>query len=386
MRHLQNYLQSSFVSSFSERIFMGFESGSITFRMFYVPKGLPKDSVERFAALTPPSLDSLGDGSITGWVTSRHLLDSNIIDETAYVAGYLRLTLLKAERKIPPALLRAECKMEELAEMAATGHTYLKRSVKSEIKQSVIERLLPEMPPTLTGIHFVYDARNELLFADASTDKQIDALTIMFNRATGVTIVPVTPLTAAFSRKSIDVRDIPATSFSQDCADADAGDNIGHDFLTWLWFFSEARGGIMNIDGIDFAVMIDGPLTFIHEGNGAHETIVRKGTPLVSAEAKTALNCGKKLRRAKVTLARGEELWSVTMDADDFMMRGLKVPKGEAIDPIGKFEERTLMLKLFQDTFLTFFDRFLDERADVSKWESTIKEIRTWVAEREGRL
>lgn len=364
---------------------MGFESGSITFRMFYVPKGLPENCVERFAALTPPSLDSLGDGSINGWVTSRHLLDSNIIEETAYVAGYLRLTLMKAERKIPPALLRAECKMEELAEMAANGYTFLKRSVKAEIKQSIIERLLPEMPPTLTEIPFVYDARNELLFAAAGSEKQVDALTIMFNRATDVTIVPVTPLTAAFSRKGIDVRDIPATSFSPECDDAVAGDSIGQDFLTWLWFFSEMRGGVMNIEGVDFAVMIDGPLTFVHEGDGAHETIVRKGNPLVSAEAKTALNSGKKLRRAKVTLARGEELWTVTMDADDFMMRGLKVPKGEAIDPIGKFEERIIMLKLFQDTLFSFFDRFLDERADVSKWESTIQDIRGWVTERKTR-
>jgi hypothetical protein len=353
--------------------------------MFYVPKGLPDNCVERFAALTPPSLDSLGDGSISGWVTSRHLLDSNIIEETAYVAGYLRLTLMKAERKIPPALLRAECKMEELAEMAANGYTYLKRSVKSEIKQSIIERLLPEMPPTLTEIPFVYDSRKEMLFAGASSDKQIDALTIMFSRATGITIVPVTPLTAAFSRKSIDVRDIPPTSFSPECDDAEAGDSIGQDFLTWLWFFSEARGGVMNIDGIDFAVMIDGPLTFMHEGDGAHETIVRKGAPLVSAEAKTALNSGKKLRRAKVTLARGEELWSMTLDADDFMIRGLKVPKGEAIDPIGKFEERVLMLKLFRDTLFSFFDKFLEERADISKWEETSADIKKWVSERKTR-
>ncbi len=44
----------------------------------------------------------------------------------------------------------------------------------------------------------------------------------------------------------IDVRYIPSTSFSPECDVAVASDNIGQDFLTWLWFFSEARGGIMN--------------------------------------------------------------------------------------------------------------------------------------------
>ncbi len=361
---------------------MGFESGTMTFRMFYLPEELPADIIHRFAALTPPSLETLGDGVLTGWVTSRHLLDGNINDDTAYVAGYLHLVLMKAERKIPPALLRAECKMEELAEMEVSGKMFLKRSVKSKIKKEVIARLLPDMPPTLSGIPFVYDNRNSLIYAGATTEKQVDAFTVMFKRTTGISLVPVVPLTAAINRKSIDTRDFEPASFSPDCDDADASNNAGRDFLTWLWFFSEARGGIMTVDGVNFAVMIDGPLTFVHEGEGAHETIVKKGAPLVSAEAKTALNSGKKLKRAKVTLARDEEVWTVTMDADDFMMRGLKVPKGEAQEPVGRFEERMLMLKLFHTVLMKFYDSFLDERSDADNWEKTVNDVRKWVAER----
>ena len=103
---------------------MAFESGSITTRVFYVPGGLPHDAVERFAEQAAPPIENLGREGISGWVTSRHLLDRDITPESATLAGYLYLYLMQAERKIPPALLRAECRMEELVEMRARGVGY----------------------------------------------------------------------------------------------------------------------------------------------------------------------------------------------------------------------------------------------------------------------
>jgi len=98
---------------------VAFESGAVTCRMFYVPGGLPDDVIDRFAAAAAPPVLDMGREPIEGWVTSRHLMDGHITDESATVAGYLYLYLMQAERKIPPALLRAECRMRELAEMQA---------------------------------------------------------------------------------------------------------------------------------------------------------------------------------------------------------------------------------------------------------------------------
>jgi hypothetical protein len=68
----------------------------------------------------------------------------------------VRLALRQAERKVPAALLKAECRMEELATMAAEGKAYLKAKQRAEIRQSVTDRLLPNMPPQLRAIPFVY--------------------------------------------------------------------------------------------------------------------------------------------------------------------------------------------------------------------------------------
>jgi hypothetical protein len=355
--------------------------------MFYVPEGVQEDAVSGFAKHAAPPIDTLGKDEINGWVTGRHLLDRNITEEHARVAGYLRLTLMKAQRKIPPPLLRAEVRMAELAEMEAQGVPFLKRQVRSEIKKSVIDRLLPTMPPHLTGVPIVDDHHGDILYAGAMSEKQVDALTYFFQRATGSAAVPLTPGAAALKRRKVNARDLGPTSFSPEYDDGKASDSLGQDFLTWLWFFSEARGGILSLPGLgEFGVIIEGPLMFVLEGEGAHVTVLRNGEPLYSAEAKTSLLSGKKLRRARVTLARGEESWSVTLDAEEFVFRGLKLPKGDELDPVSRFQERMLAIETFREAILSTFDRFLEERADPARWKTTREDVHKWVAARRTRM
>ncbi len=122
------------------------------------------------------------------------------------------------------------------------------------------------------------------------------------------------------------------------------------------------------------------------EGNGAHETVLRKGEPMVSPEAKTCLLSGKKLRSAKLTIARGEEIWSFTLDADEFIFRGLKLPDTEAMDAVTKFQERMAFLDTFRDIFFLLFDRYIDERKTPGTWKGIQKDIQSWVAERSTRV
>jgi hypothetical protein len=130
--------------------------------------------------------------------------------------------------------------------------------------------------------------------------------------------------------------------------------------------------------------MIEGPLVLVSsdEGAGAGESVIRKGLPTQSAEAKAALMVGKKLKRAKLILARnaGEE-WSVTVDAD-FVFRGLKMPEGEAMDPEGIFEERMTNLFIFQTMFFNLYKRFLDEMSDGKKAREYQANAKKWVANR----
>lgn len=177
---------------------MSFESGSVSLRMFYVPQELPEDIHEIFSEHIIGSIDLLGDEEIHGWVGPRHLLDREISEANVWPGGYLRLTLTQAQRKIPAALLRAECRMEEMVWMAAEQKDFINRQTRSEIKKEVSERLLPQMPPTLKGIDFVYDRGHGLLYVTALSEKQLDAFLIGFTAITGVQLVAADPAAMAW--------------------------------------------------------------------------------------------------------------------------------------------------------------------------------------------
>ena len=361
---------------------MSFESGSLSFRMFYVPGSIPETIHEKFADDVLGSIDNLLDEELHGWVGSKHLLDREIHEGSAWPSGFLRLTLCQAQRKIPASLLRAECRIEEMVWMQAEHRDYVNRQQKAEIKQQVIEKLLPTMPPQLKGIDFCYDPKAKMMYASALSDVQLDAFQLNFTKTTGVKLIPVDPVSAAWKEAKCRADQWSRWSFA---AEQWADTAPGREFLMWLWFMSEAQGGEVALpEGGTFAVLVEGPLLFDQEEQG--ETAIRKGEPMVSAETRAALLSGKKLRRAKLTLARGgEEVWTCTLDADTFVIRSLKLPKTEAIDAEGRFQERMEMIDTFQQAFLGLYNTFCKLRDDEAACKALGDEMKVWMAARPSR-
>jgi hypothetical protein len=362
---------------------MGFEKGSVSFRMYFASRDLTTEDVDKFAAAALPPLSTLAEEEVHGWVAGRHLLDRNITEENAFLGGYLRLSLTQAQKKVPTSLLQAECALEEMAVMEAEDKNYLNQTQRSEIKKQIKERLLPEMPVQLKGIDFVFDERSQMIYATALSDKQLDAFVLTLMQTTGCSATPADPETIAERSNQINVQNWGPSSFSDELEDGMVDGTAGREFLMWLWFCSEKRQGIAQIPDVgEIAYMVEGPLTFVMEGKGAHEITLRKGEPMLSAEARTALLSGKKLKKAKLQFVRGEEVWAFTFDADDFVFRGLKLPETETFDRVGKFQERMVMLETFRESFFHLYSDFAKERNDSKAWKETKEEMRKWVADR----
>jgi len=367
---------------------MPFESGSISFRMVEMPRAFPADAVERFAREAAGSLDDVGSSESRGWVTGRHLMDANINEESAMNAGWLRLDLRQAERKVPNSLLKAECRMEELAVMAAEEKSYLKAKVRSEIRQQVTERLLPNMPPQMRAIPFVYMPGATHLYVSALPVTQWDVFNCALVSTLGFSGAPSTPEALAVALKKQDLRDFHGTSFSPDMESVAMEAAPGREFLTWLWFKAETQNGRVALaEGRELGVLLEGPLTFMHEGDGAHSAVLKQGMPENSIEAKTCLLSGKKLKEAKITFALDEEsVWTFGFEADQFLIRGLKLPKGEGqLDSVSRFQERMNFLEQWREMFLDLFGAFLDVRTDSTKWKQTTGAIREWIQGRPSR-
>ncbi len=365
---------------------MSFESGSLRCRAFFVPQPFPRDCLEAFAARAAPPIEALKTDPIHGWVSGRHLLERRIDEETGMLAGYLRLTLMQAERKVPESLLRAYSRMEELAQARARGVAELDRKTRMTIRKEIRERLLPTMPPDLKGIPFVYDRNNDVLYAEALSEGQLDAFMVNFRETLSTPLIPMEPGTAALKLRHLDVDTLTPCSFSPDCGPEHVENHAGQDFLTWLWYTMETDGGIFTIPEIGrIGVTLEGALSFVMEGEGAHETILRNGCPLLSAEARTALLSGKKLKRASLLVVRENDNWRITVDADTFLFRRITLPEREKIDPITSFQERMLSLLTLRNIFLHLYGRYLDARLDTAAWEAAIPSMHRWVQERPTR-
>lgn len=362
---------------------MSFESGSTSFRMFYLPRPLPEDFVERFQAKAAPPISTLGNTPIRGWVTGRHDLDRMIDADSVQLAGYIRMTLMTAERKVSESLLRAEISIEELARMKAEGRSSLDRHTRAEIRKDIHDRLQSSAQPRIKGIPIVHSPGSDVLFAGVTTDRQEDALEAHFRETMGFGLTPADPVHSAFKRLRLDIRDIRPVSFSPDCDDDSMTGTHGFDFLTWLLYFSEARGGIANIADVQWGLLLEGPLVFVREGGSAEQMAVRNGTPQISAEVKVALLAGKKLGRARVYLARGDERFCVTVLADNFIFRSLTQPETYALTPADRFQSRMTNINAFVSVFYGLYDQYLKERTG-EKWLDVQSDIHRWVSERRG--
>ena len=157
------------------------------------------------------------------------------------------------------------------------------------------------------------------------SEKQIDAFCVNFKKATGASAIQLTPEIAAMRLAHIDHRELSPQSFSPDPEVRITAHSLGMDFLTWLLFFWETGKQTFTIDGNygshEYSMMMEGPAVFFLEGEGAHETALRKGMPILSREAKTALEAGKKLRRINLTIARGDYVYAAAVDGLDFGFR-----------------------------------------------------------------
>ncbi|OPZ30110.1 MAG: recombination associated protein [Lentisphaerae bacterium ADurb.BinA184] len=367
---------------------MPFDHGTMTFCVCTLPQPMPKDALARFAAKAAGPLERVEHEPQLGWVTGRHLLENRIDEKTAFAGGYLHLSLRQAVRKIPASLLRAECRMAELALLAdkKPGDT-VARNERRQIKEEVTERLLPTMPPQLTGLPFVVDENYKRVYVGASSERQLDTFNAMFSQTVGFDLVPQTPEALAVMHIGKAAHDLVPFNLSPALADNKATGTLGQNFLTWLWFYLDGRKGVLPKTQLgEFSMQLDGPLVFVAEGEGAFESAIRKGLPTQSAEAKAALLVGKKLRRAKITLARGDsDQWTTGIDADNFSFRGLKVPDGETLEPNAVFEERVINLYVFHTVLTELFKHFVKELSDPARRAAIQRDAKAWVQALEGK-
>ncbi len=161
---------------------------------------------------------------------------------------------------------------------------------------------------------------------------------------------------------------------------------IGQEFLAWLWYKSEERGGNISLPGSGDILVIFEKHMLLEYGEGAEsEKVICRGLQTELKEARAGLALGKKPEQARIRLARGDFEYSVTLTAATMEFRSVKLPKtagaddgddpesleGQILERISLFEDLTSLVN-------ELFAMFINIRAS-GDWVDELVKLRRWI-------
>jgi hypothetical protein len=154
---------------------------------------------------------------------------------------------------------------------------------------------------------------------------------------------------------------------------------IGREFLTWLYYQSDAAAGRIEAGGELFELWIDRKAALEDDSLEPASCVSFSGDTFTSDDLKVAIRSGKKLREARFRLEKGENTWCFTLRADRLEVAGLKIDLPGADDIDERFHGRIIAISALNDFLDACFARFLDSVLS-KKWKSAgHKEFQAWL-------
>ena len=162
---------------------------------------------------------------------------------------------------------------------------------------------------------------------------------------------------------------------------------LGQEFLAWLWYKSEERGGSVELPGIGDVMVVFEKHMLLEFGEGeSNEKVICRGLQTELKEARAGLLMGKKPEQARVRLARGDYEFNVTLTASTMEFRNVRLPKtvnegdegDEAESMEGRILERIALFEQLVELVNELFRMYIKVRASEG-WLKELANIRKWV-------
>lgn len=158
---------------------------------------------------------------------------------------------------------------------------------------------------------------------------------------------------------------------------------LGEEFLTWLWFRWETEGGEFTLPGGRVVgVALDDFLSFAAQSDDETEQTLRRGLPTRTAEARTALRQGNRLRKARLLVAEGSRQWSATLDAPTLTLTGVKLPEDaeECESDVDRNADRSANWLALHEIVQALYTVFLRERLRPDYKKAGAEQQARWMA------
>lgn len=370
---------------------MGLLKGSVTFSRYRIigalPDHFPEFFNERIRRDAFETVWRVSDEKAAGWTSVENGIDTDF-PYASYAQGRYMLFSLRIDRKsVAPALLRLRILEAERKQRAESGQKKLYREQREAIRESVRLELLGKTLPVPSFHEICWSVPDNVLTFCCLADKVVGELQELFRESFSLGLAPYAPWDSAGADTNPRGAAAGPGSHAPSSAPLPPGIDpltIGREFLTWLWFKSEERSGMIRIPGGDESEVLFVRRLVLEAGEGEYaETIVCQGLHADLKEGKEALRQGKKISAARLRMAYDKAEWEFTFKADRFHFQSMKLPsvaesEGEEADREGQVLERIYLIEKAAGMMDQLFQSFMDLR--LTGWENELARMQRWIA------
>ena len=371
---------------------MGLLKGAVTFSRYRIAGALPdhfpdffNEQIRRYAFQT---VWRTTDEMAAGWTSLENCLDTDF-PYASYAQGRYMLFSLRIDRKsVAPSLLRLRILEAERKQLAESGQKKLYREQREAIRESVRLELLGKTLPVPSFHEICWSIPDRVVTFCCLSDKVAGELQELFRESFSLGLAPYAPWDtdgaggnpqgAATGSSSRDVA-LPPLPPGVDPL------TVGREFLTWLWFKSEERNGMIRMPGGGESEVVFVRRLVLESGEGEYaETVVCQGLHADLKEGKEALRQGKKISAARLRMAHDKAEWEFTFKADRFHFQSMKLPavaesEEEEADREGQILERIYLIEKAAGMMDQLFRLFLDLRLSEG-WGKEQARMQKWIA------
>jgi len=345
--------------------------------------------MKRFAFRDQPLA---GEEKASGWTSVENVLDTQFEYANYSVGDYLAFAFRLDRKSVPPSLLKIRFLEAEKKTLAAKSKKFLSRGEKEEIKERIHLDLLNKTFPVPSFFDVCWSLSQNWVVFGSLSPKVTEEFEKLFKKSFNLTLSPLVPwdpqhLDRSLAEKMASLKDGVFLNPQTPDPGKAGPPLLGREFLTWLWFKSEERGGAVQVSGAaDVEISFARRLALESGGGEYSESIVCQGLHAGLKEGKAAIQEGKKVKEARIQLGVGPEKFEFTLKGDSFHFQTLRFPAGleeaeeEENDKGGRVLERIYLMEKAVKTTDRLFNTFLKRRLSPQWSSEEIPRVRKWLA------
>jgi hypothetical protein len=380
---------------------MGFFSGRVTCARFRVKGAGPKlfrpEHLERLEARAiGKQRTASSDGVEAGWTAGGHLLDTEFELEKNIVNDTLHFALRLDSTKLPGDLLRAYTQIEIDAAAKANPSGKASALQKRDARIAARERLEDEARDgrfiRRKLFPLLWDAQSNELLVGSTSVTVLDPLHLLFEQTFGVGFERFGAgqqmfKLAEFRGQTRAVDDAEPSPFVSGVtpksiawiSDEANRDFLGNEYLLWLWYQLDDESDTLRLsDASEASILLTRTLVLDCPRAVTGRESITSDAPTQLPEARRALQSGKLPRKIGLTVARHDQQYDLTLQAETLAIGAARLPAPEASEERARLEERVNQLRHMLETLDLMYDAFAAKRAS-DTWPKELARLQKWL-------